>query len=240
VSMEQRRMQHGEEGHVRAWRPRQRIDVIAVELPRIPVAELLQIPVDAELPRISRGPAAAAAELSRRSSRGGAPTRSWCSRGSRRAPQSGLGDVKALGRCAVLPTDDSARAPPPIHEQQPAHGEEQGPRIDGLGGAAEAAAMLSCGGGGVCSSSGSWSSGGGRTTQAVLPQPLLSPHPSQLADNQAAELNAARAARGGRGLTSRWRRGGGDGAGPHVGAVVLPAEQRRGRTMGWSVALTRF
>jgi hypothetical protein len=36
----------------------------------------------------------------------------------------------------------------------------------------------------------------------------------------------------------RW--GGGDGAGPHVGAVVLPAEQRRGRTMGWSVALTRF
>jgi hypothetical protein len=36
----------------------------------------------------------------------------------------------------------------------------------------------------------------------------------------------------------RW--GGGDGAGPHVGAVVLPAEQRRGRTMRWSVALMRF
>jgi hypothetical protein len=48
---------------------------------------------------------------------------------------------------------------------------------------------------------------------------------------------AVRGVCGGHG-EERW--GGGDGAGPHVGAVVLPAEQRRGRTMGWSVALTRF
>jgi hypothetical protein len=38
----------------------------------------------------------------------------------------------------------------------------------------------------------------------------------------------------------QWRRGGGDGAGPHVGAVVLPAERRGGRTTAWSVALTHF
>jgi hypothetical protein len=34
--------------------------------------------------------------------------------------------------------------------------------------------------------------------------------------------------------------GGRDGAGPRVGAVVLPAERRGGRTTAWSVALTRF
>jgi hypothetical protein len=38
----------------------------------------------------------------------------------------------------------------------------------------------------------------------------------------------------------QWRQGGGDGAGPHVGAVVLPVEQRRGRTMRWSVAPYAF
>jgi hypothetical protein len=68
----------------------------------------------------------------------------------------------------------------------------------------------------------------------------VSDHCGEAADNQAAELHAARAARGVGGLTSMWRRGGGDGAGPHVGVVVLLAEQRGGRTMGWSVALTHF
>jgi hypothetical protein len=51
-------------------------------------------------------------------------------------------------------------------------------------------------------------------------------------DSQAVKLHTARASRGGRGLTSRWRRGDGDGAGPHVGAVVLPTEPRGRQNQG--------
>jgi hypothetical protein len=47
---------------------------------------------------------------------------------------------------------------------------------------AATATAASCGGGGICSSFGSWRSSVGRTTPAVLPQDLLSPHLGQGAD----------------------------------------------------------